>query len=161
MQRDRLLHAAHGLPARLANICERAGAVAAAQELFDVDLANDTLTRVTQSYEAPRANRRMRSPARLVLGRRRHAGFSSGANNLVYGDGNGASDAFVVRRKRFPVQPVAAVHLARARQPDDGGDWLLGLSATSQPDAACCSKPRCRAREPCAPRAGFGPRQAL
>jgi hypothetical protein len=113
------------------------GAIAAAQELFDVDLANDTLTRVTHSYEGAQGE-----PTNALTGSPSFSGdgdtlaFSSGANNLVYGDGNGASDAFVVRRKRFPTQPAAQYISPAPANPTTAADWLLGVSATSRPDGS-------------------------
>jgi Tol biopolymer transport system component len=111
--------------------------VAAAQELFDVNLANDTLTRVTQSYEGAQGE-----PTSALTGSPSFSGdgdalaFSSGANNLVYGDGNGASDAFVVRRKRFPAQAVSQYISAAPANPTTRVDWLLGLSASSRRDGS-------------------------
>jgi hypothetical protein len=112
-------------------------AVAGAQALFDIDLANDTLTRVTQSYEGTPGE-----PANALTGSPSFSGdgdtlaFSSAASNLVYGDGNRASDAFVVQRKRFPAQPVAQYISPAPANPTIRPDWLLGVSATSRPDGS-------------------------
>jgi Tol biopolymer transport system component len=112
-------------------------ASAAAQELFDVDLANDTLTRVTQSYEGTQGE-----PASALTGSPSFSAdgdtlaFASASYNLVYGDGNGASDVFVVRRKRFPTQAVVQYISAAPANPTTQADWLLGMSASSRRDGS-------------------------
>ncbi len=78
-------------------------------ELFDVDLANDTLTRVTQGYEgqpaaAPLGERLTGSPS--FSGDGELLAFASTDDNLIYGDGNDASDAFLVPRLSFPATPA-------------------------------------------------------
>jgi Tol biopolymer transport system component len=85
-------------------------AQAGVKELFDADLADGTLTRVTHGYGGEA------TPSEQTGGLAEEEGatspsfnedgdtlsFSSGADNLVYGDGNDASDAFVVTREVFP-----------------------------------------------------------
>jgi WD40-like Beta Propeller Repeat len=109
--------------------------VATAQELFDVDLSNDTLTRVTQGYEggvsepagAPAGSPSFSSDGNVLA-------FASSAYNLVYGDGNGASDAFVVKRERFPAGAVAQLISTAPAGPDESPGWQLGVSARSRRD---------------------------
>lgn len=110
-------------------------AVAGAQELFDVDLVNDTLTRVTQGYAGGASE-----PAGALVAA---PSFSSDGNtlafaatsyNLVYGDGNGASDAFVVKRKVFPAGAVAQFISPAPVSPLTNPSWLLGVSARSRAD---------------------------
>jgi Tol biopolymer transport system component len=111
--------------------------VATAQELFDIDLSNDTLTRVSQGYEGG-----VSEPAGAVAGSPSFSSdgnllaFASSAYNLVYGDGNGASDAFVVRRKRFPASAVQQFISAAPANPGIGPSWLLGVTARSRADGA-------------------------
>ena len=110
-------------------------AVAGAQELFDVDLTNDTLTRVTRGYEGSASE-----PLGAVVAA---PSFSSDGNtlafaatsyNLVYGDGNGASDAFVVKRKQFPAGAVAQFVSPAPASPLTNPSWLLGVTARSRAD---------------------------
>jgi hypothetical protein len=109
--------------------------VARAQELFDVDLASDTLTRVTQSYEGGASE-----PAGAVVAAPSFSSdgntlaFAATSNNLVYGDGNGASDAFVVRRKQFPAGAVAQFISPAPAVAGMNPTWSLGVSARSRPD---------------------------
>ena len=88
-------------------------------ELFDVDIDNDTLTRVTHGYtgegerseELPTLETPGVDPYHDEQGAYSPSFsddgntlcFASSANNLVYGDGNGEPDVFVVDR----VTPVA------------------------------------------------------
>ena len=112
-------------------------ASAGAQALFDVDLANDTLTRVTQSYEGTPGE-----PTSALTGSPSFSAdgntlaFASAASNLVYGDGNRASDAFVVKRKRFPGEPAAQYVSPAPANPTTRPDWLLGVTASSLPDGS-------------------------
>jgi Tol biopolymer transport system component len=119
------------------NFVSAPAAVAGAQELFDVDLANDTLTRVTQGYEGGRSE-----PANALTGAPSFAGdgntlaFASSAYNLVYGDGNGASDVFVVARKRFGAEPVQQLISPPPAGPALLPDWVLGIVARSRRDGS-------------------------
>jgi hypothetical protein len=111
--------------------------VAGAQELFDVDLANDTLTRVSAGFEggaSEPAAARTGSPS--FSGDGNTLAFASSAYNLVYGDGNGASDAFVVARKRFGSGGVSQYISAPPPNPAIQLAWLLGASARSRADGA-------------------------
>jgi Tol biopolymer transport system component len=110
---------------------------AVAQELFDVDLDNETLTRVTQGYEgnfSEPSNALTRSPSFTSDGNT--LAFSSTSSNLVYGDGNGASDAFVVKRVRFPATIVQQLISAAPANPGTRADWRLSASARSRRDGS-------------------------
>jgi len=110
---------------------------ATAEELFDADLANDTLTRVTQGYEGG-----VSEPAKAVTGSPSFStdgntiAFSSSAYNLVYGDGNGAGDAFVVRRKRFPAIVVQQSVSPAPGEPVLRPDWRIAVGARSLRDGS-------------------------
>jgi Tol biopolymer transport system component len=126
-------------------------------ELFDVDLANGTLTRVTRSYEGgasehphpPQQAGRdpfdegdgALSPSFSADGRQ--LAFSSTASNLAYGDGNtppnetsslDGADAFVVEREVFgedvPAQFVSPAPASPALKPA----WSLSATARSLRD---------------------------
>lgn len=137
-------------------------AVAGMAELFDVDLANDTLTRVTGGYEGAPSERPHKAvtsgetPYKLVTdgalspsfsddGNR--LAFSSTASNLVYGDGNtpsqepntgssDGSDAFVTARKLFPQTPTETFVSSPPASPSPTPDWILGVTAVSLPDGS-------------------------
>jgi hypothetical protein len=113
-------------------------AVVGAAELFDVDLQSDTLTRVTEGYagqasEAPSgvAGTTM-SPSFSSDGDL--LAFSSNSDNLVYGDGNQANDAFVVRRERFASNPPLQELSAQPATPAIAARWLLQATAHSKRD---------------------------
>jgi len=117
------------------------------QELFDVDLANDTLTRVTHGYE----NEDQRSeelPAKEIPGVDPYAhlegayspsfdedgntlSFASTANNLVYGDGNNRPDAFVVHRVLPAVGVVPQYVSSAPGGPLLTAPWRIGVRAAS------------------------------
>jgi hypothetical protein len=128
-------------------------------ELFDVDLANDTLTRVTHGYEGgpsehPHLEEQKEEPYTLeddgalspsfsesgnVLA------FSSTASNLVYGDGNtppiGAvtldgSDAFVLEREVFGATPTPQVISPAPPNPSPASSWSLGVREVSLRDGS-------------------------
>jgi hypothetical protein len=132
-------------------------------ELFDVDLADDTLTRVTHGYdggpsEAPHEEVRSKEDQYVEFGTANGAlspsfsdndeklAFSSTASNLVYGDGNtpplsqtgfqtnDGSDAFVVRRETFPPDPAPQVISSAPSPPVLSTPWSLGVTAVSLPD---------------------------
>jgi Tol biopolymer transport system component len=115
-------------------------AVVGAVELFDIDLSSDTLTRVTQGYEGeasevtPRAASATTSPSFSSDGDL--LAFSSNSDNLVYGDGNKAGDAFVVRRKRFasnpPLQEISAQPALATLAPR----WILQATVRSKRDGS-------------------------
>ena len=115
-------------------------AVVGPAELFDIDLASDTLTRVTEGYEGqasevtPGATTATTSPSFSSDGDL--LAFSSNSDNLVYGDGNKAADAFVVRRERFasspPTQEVSPQPLLAPLAPR----WLLQATARSRRDGS-------------------------
>jgi hypothetical protein len=128
-------------------------------ELFDVDLADDTLTRVTRGYEGgpseqphlatkeedqyPEPGDGALSPSFSKDGDL--LAFSSTASNLVYGDGNtpplginsvDGSDVFVVQREQF--NPVAAPQVISSAPPAPSlvPLWGLWASAISLPDGS-------------------------
>jgi hypothetical protein len=124
-------------------------------ELFDVDLADDTLTRVTHGYdggagEAPHgtavsgqdsytSSDGALSPSFTDDGD--NLAFSSTAANLVYGDGNtpqqpnnpvfDGSDAFVVERVLFPSTPTPQ-YVSSAPEPPLAPVWNIGVTALSR-----------------------------
>ncbi len=109
-------------------------------ELYDADLADETLTRVTQGYEG--------QPAEVPPGTRSLTdspsfsengdllAFSSNADNLVYGDGNKAGDAFVVPRLQFAATPTPQVISSPPAGPALGSLWALGVTALSRRDGS-------------------------
>ena len=128
-------------------------------ELLDADLADQTLTRVTQGFEgglgghphAPVPTGRdpykngdgALSPSFSDNGA--ELAFSSTASNLVYGDGNtppresggpfDGSDAFVVSRVIFGSTPTPQ-YVSSAPAPSLMPAWTLGVSALSRPDGS-------------------------
>jgi hypothetical protein len=125
-------------------------------ELFDVDLADDTLTRVTHGFtgsaaeaphgtEVPGQDPYLSSDGALSPSFSDDGdtlAFSSTAANLVYGDGNtpaqpgssefDGSDAFVVSRIVFGATPTPQlISSAPASQPPTPA-WSLGVSAFSR-----------------------------
>lgn len=132
-------------------------------ELFDVDLADDTLTRVTHGYaSAAEAGQHAHAPTSAGVDPYLDPGdgalspsfsgdgsvlaFSSTASNLVYGDGNAppassgsgvldGSDAFTVARRLFAPLPTP-----QSISPPPGVAtqpvWTLGVSAVSRPDGS-------------------------
>jgi hypothetical protein len=107
-------------------------------ELYDVDFANDTLTRVTRGFagepsEAPAGSAGMsQSPSFSADGNL--LSFSSEADNLAYGDGNGAFDAFVVPRVRFQASPTPQLFSPAPPPPALDPLWSLGVTALSRRD---------------------------
>jgi hypothetical protein len=130
-------------------------------ELFEVDLENDTLTRVTQGFEggASEHPHEPRPPGedpytRLGDGALSPAfsndgaltAFTSTASNLVFGDGNtppatgnGAfdgSDAFVVARKIFTAAPTPQLISPVPSGPALTPSWRIGVTARSRADGS-------------------------
>jgi WD40-like Beta Propeller Repeat len=111
------------------------------QEIYNVDLANDTLTRVTHGFsggptESASAHQRgfSGSPSFSADGNR--LAFSSLAPNLVYGDGNQDSDVFVVDRQLFAAEAVDQFISPPPAGPAGEPSWLLGLRAHSRRDGS-------------------------
>jgi Tol biopolymer transport system component len=114
------------------------------QELFDVDLADDTLTRVTHGYQGET----QQSEPASALAEQKEAGspsfsadgstlaFSSAATNLAYGEGNKASSVFVVSRERFEAEPVPQLISPAPPSPNTEPAWLLNASAHSRRDGS-------------------------
>jgi WD40-like Beta Propeller Repeat len=126
-------------------------------ELFDVDLDNDTLTRVTRSYEGGQSEHPHEEktigdidPFRKTDGALSPAFsgdgntlvFSSTASNLVYGDGNtptespgtgsaDGSDVFLVQRRTFTPEPAQTYVSAQPANPPLVPIWNLGVTALS------------------------------
>jgi hypothetical protein len=123
-------------------------------ELFDVDLANETLTRVTHGYagEASEHPHEVNdeedqylnpddgalSPSFSESGDR--LVFSSTASNLVYGDGNtpplkstgsDGSDVFLVEREVFAASPTPQSISPTPPGPLVAPSWSLGVTAAS------------------------------
>lgn len=136
-------------------------AAAGMVELFDVDLTDDTLTRVTQGFEGGPAEH---PHAAVGAGQEDPYGptdgalspsfsedgdtlaFSSTASNLVYGDGNtpqtagggtfDGSDAFVVSRMLFNPVPTPQEISPAPPGPSLVPAWQLGVTAASRPDGS-------------------------
>ena len=109
-------------------------------ELYDVDLANDTLTRVTRGFAGEPTAQLEGSAAANAAPSFTEDGnvfaFASVATNLAFGDGNGASDVFLARRKRFD-EAAAAQNISPApSSPSTEPDWLLDVTARSRRDGS-------------------------
>jgi hypothetical protein len=112
------------------------------EELYDVDLANDTLTRVTHGYQEAtqqsepsgeiQAQREAGSPSFSSDGNL--LAFSSAAANLVYGEANRANSVFVVARKRFVPEAVQQYISPAPPNPTLEPVWLLSATARSLRD---------------------------
>jgi Tol biopolymer transport system component len=146
-----------GSPAFVSNPAAEPGL----SELFDVDLSDDTLTRVTEGYEGgpaeqPHATKQnggaediygedepfvgAQSPSLSADGAL--LSFDSTASNLVFGDGNtppsgplDGSDAFLVQREIFLPQPTP-LYISPAPQVGGTLAWRLGVSAVSRRDGS-------------------------
>lgn len=131
-------------------------------ELFDVDLANSTLTRVTQSFEGGAGEHAHQeapsgtdpyglgdgalSPS--FSGTGNLLAFASTAANIVYGDGNtpalvngkleqsefDGSDAFLVGRIPFVATPTETYVSGAPAVAGVGPQWQLGVTAASLSD---------------------------
>jgi hypothetical protein len=136
-------------------------AVPGLSELFDVDLANSTLTRVTHGFEGGAGahpheessaadpysseNDGALSPSFSADGN--VLAFASTASNLVYGDGNAplsaetrgsfdGSDAFVVSRTLFGATPVPQYAPVSIPDVSTVPAWMLGVTARAQRDGS-------------------------
>jgi Tol biopolymer transport system component len=128
-------------------------------ELFDVDLANDTLTRVTRGFQGGPSERPHApvqtgrdpynegdgalSPSFSADGRQ--LAFSSTASNLTYGDGNSppsettrfdGSDAFVVERRLFEADAAAQYVSPAPASPALSIKWAISATARSLRDGS-------------------------
>lgn len=118
-------------------------------EMFVVDLANDTLTRVTHGFhgeseaaeqphvevstgEDPYKKPQEGSFSPSFSADGNTLAFSSSADNLAFGDGNGASDAFVVQRTVFGFTPTETYVSSPPPHPSLRPAWALGVTAVSQ-----------------------------
>jgi len=125
-------------------------------ELYEIDLADETLTRVTEGYEGGPSEHPHQTP---IAGSRDQyttlgdgslspsfsgngdlLAFSSTASNLVYGDGNtpninetnlDGSDAFVVPRVVFGATPTPEVISAAPPNPTSTPSWRLQVTAST------------------------------
>lgn len=131
-------------------------------ELFDADLGDDTLTRVTHGYEEGPSFQPHGSLLQCGGGNDEDVycenytegaqspsfsdgsliAFSSTASNLVFGDGNtppagpfDGSDAFVVERETFSSLPTPQ-YVSPAPQPPLAPAWSLGVTALSRHDGS-------------------------
>lgn len=137
-------------------------AVPGMSELFDVDLSDSTLTRVTQSLEGGPSEHPHQESGSGTTPYSQGDGalspsfsdngdllaFSSTAANLVYGDGNtpplvngqlektefDGSDAFVVARIPFVETPTESYVSSAPGLPRLGLEWRLGATAASLVD---------------------------
>jgi hypothetical protein len=115
-------------------------------ELYDVDLANDTLTRVTGGFQGQPSE-----PASGLTGSPSFSSdgsslaFGSSIADLVYGDGNAphgetpgfdGSDAFVVRRKVLSPTPAETYISPAPAGPALAPAWRLGVTAHSRRDGS-------------------------
>jgi hypothetical protein len=134
--------------------------VAGMLELFEVDLENDTLTRVTQGFEggASEHPHEARAPGEDPYTKFADGAlspslsddgaltaFSSTASNLVFGDGNtppassgrfDGSDAFLVARKIFTPMPTPQAISSAPDGPVLRPSWRLGVTARSRADGS-------------------------
>jgi hypothetical protein len=125
-------------------------------ELFDIDLAQDTLTRVTQGFEGqPSEEPHSEAQAGVDPYTDQEGSFSpsfshdgntlaftSTASDLVYGDGNGngpeatfpfdGSDAFVAKRKLFTSTMTETYVSPAPAGPAIVPAWRLGATALSR-----------------------------
>jgi Tol biopolymer transport system component len=111
-------------------------------EIYSIDLANDTLTRVTHGFDGAPTESPARARVTSLVGSPSFSAdgnilaFSSSAPNLVYGDGNEASDAFVVRRRQFGASTVQQYISPAPANPAGEPSWLIGVSARSRRDGS-------------------------
>jgi WD40-like Beta Propeller Repeat len=127
-------------------------------ELFSIDLADDTLTRVSDGFdggpsEHPHTEGVANEDPYTLIGDGALSpsfsddgdtlAFSSTASNLVFGDGNtpplkissvDGSDAFLVTRVLFDPLPTPQSISAAPAAPALDGSWRLGVTARSRAD---------------------------
>lgn len=114
------------------------------KEMFDVDLANETLTRVTHGYPSEAAPSEFAGEGGAANGATSPSfdengnilSFSSTADNLVYGDGNAASDVFLVKRTLFADSHPPQYISSPPPPPTVSPEWQLYASAVSRADGA-------------------------
>jgi WD40-like Beta Propeller Repeat len=121
-------------------------------ELFDLDLGNDTLTRVTHGFEGedvrseelPTAETPGTDPYHEEQGAYEPSFsedgdtlcFASTANNLVFGDGNQAPDAFVVHRVLSAPGEAHQSISPPPPNPELTPPWRLGVGAKRLADGS-------------------------
>jgi WD40-like Beta Propeller Repeat len=132
----------------------------AESELFDADLADATLTRVTHGYEGgpsfqPHTGTKLTCPEDPYCGEVAEGAqspsfsdgtliaFSSTASNLVFGDGNtppagpfDGSDAFVVERESFSTLPTPEYISPAPTGPGPQPAWQLQATSRSRRDGS-------------------------
>jgi Tol biopolymer transport system component len=136
-------------------------AVPGLAEVYDADMSNQTLTRVSRGFEggvpshpeeeAGKEDRYPREADGAMSPSFSHGGetlaFSSTASNLVYGDGNtppiggstdfaDGADAFLVPRISFSPEPTPQTISPAPPNPSPQPPWKLIVSASSLPDGA-------------------------
>ena len=128
------------------------GGEAGLAELFDVDLADDTLTRVTRGFEGgpseePHASGQGGALSPSFSADGGTLAFSSTASNLVYGDGNAplpedpnhaedGSDAFMVSHAQFSSQAAPQYISPPPSLAGAEPAWSLGVTAVSRRDGS-------------------------
>jgi hypothetical protein len=108
-------------------------------ELYDADLDSETLTRVTQGFEGqrtevPEGKDSTGSASFSTDGS--ELAFSSLDDNLVYGDGNRAADAFVAPRITFSVVQTPQQISSAPPEPATRPTWKLAATAASRRDGS-------------------------
>ena len=119
-------------------------------ELFDANLADGTITRVTHGFsgedEPSEQPHGPVSPGQDPYGPKDGAfsptfsadasllSFSSTADNLIYGDGNLAADGFVAERVVFPVNRIVQTISPAPPNPHPTPAWRVGLTARARAD---------------------------
>jgi hypothetical protein len=122
-------------------------------ELFEVDVDDDTLTRISHGFQSE-AQPSEQAHIEGLPGQDPYKwetegsfspsfsddggllAFASSASNLVYGDGNDASDAFTVEREIPSSQPTPQYISSEPAPPGVTPTWLLGVTALSRPDGS-------------------------
>jgi hypothetical protein len=130
-----------GSPAYVSPPAASSGLNEGPQEVYDVDLANDTLTRVTQGFaggptEQPSSAASTNAAPSFGGGGEEELAFASSADNLVFGDGNGAADVFIAPRKRFHDESAAQYISPPPPGPAIDPEWVLGVRARSKRDGS-------------------------